>query len=205
MIASVLEMHVPLPPARDNVHNWVKWENAFPKDQVERCIALCDALPRSGGTTFESGKGLPSDAVRRSQVAWVRPSPEAEWLFEKLTFIVDDMNSKFFRFDLSGFHEALQYTVYEAGPEGRQGHYTWHMDRGANITPRKLSLVVQLSSPADYDGGNLELFYADPAVVVPRALGYVAAFPSFVMHRVTPVTRGVRRSLVIWVGGPGFR
>ncbi len=46
MIASVLEMHVPLPPARDNVHNWVKWENAFPKDQVERCIALCDRLER---------------------------------------------------------------------------------------------------------------------------------------------------------------
>jgi len=84
-------------------------------------------------------------------------------------------------------------------------HYTWHMDRGSDITPRKLSIVIQLSSPDQYQGGDLELFFAEPHVTAPRGLGDATAFASFVMHRVTPVTRGVRRSLVVWVGGPGFR
>ncbi len=198
-------MYVPLPPLRDNVHQWIKWEGAFPADQVRRCVELCESLPRSTGTTFDSGGKAPAATVRRSSVAWVRPGPDTTWLFDKIAYICNDMNAKFFRFDLSGFFEAFQYTVYEGQPDGPADHYTWHMDRGADITPRKLSLVVQLSAPEDYTGGDLELFYADPAVRVPRGLGNVVAFPSFVMHRVTPVTRGIRRSLVVWVGGPGFR
>ncbi|MEZ4399714.1 MAG: 2OG-Fe(II) oxygenase [Kofleriaceae bacterium] len=198
-------MHVPLPPVRDNVHQWVNWAGAFTPEQVERCVALCAPLPRTGGTTFDSQGRAAAVAVRHAEVAWLRPSPASTWLFDKLAYICDDMNSKFFRFDLTGFHEPLQYTTYEARPGQAPGHYTWHMDRGSNITPRKLSLVIQLSAPEDYDGGDLELFYADPAVRVPRGLGNVVGFPSFVMHRVTPVTRGLRRSLVVWVGGPGFR
>lgn len=198
-------MLAPLPPIRDNVHHWIVWDGAFSKDEVRRCVELCEALPRSGGTTFESGEGKPAASVRRSSVAWVRPSPSSSWLFDKLTYMCTDMNSKFFRFDLTGIFEPLQYTVYEARPDGPPAHYTWHMDRGADITPRKLSITIQLSDPADYDGGDLELFFADPAVKAPRGLGNAAAFASFTMHRVTPVTRGVRRSLVVWVGGPGFR
>lgn len=198
-------MYVPLPPVRDNVHHWVNWAGAFTPDQVARVIALGETLPRSGGTTFESGARPAAETVRRSEVAWLRHTPETAWVFDKLAYICEDMNAKFFRFDLSGFHEPLQYTTYEHRPGEAPGHYTWHMDRGANITPRKLSLVVQLSAPSDYDGGELELFYADPAVRVTRGLGHVVAFPSYVMHRVTPVTRGLRRSLVAWIGGPGFR
>jgi PKHD-type hydroxylase len=198
-------MHVPLPPTRDNVHHWITWKGAFTPDQVKRAIDLLEKLPKSHGTTFESGSSEPSGKVRRSQVAWQRPTPESAWLFDKLAYIVSDMNAKFFRLDLEGFFEPFQYTVYQASPDGKPAHYTWHMDRGANITPRKLSLVVQLSAPEDYTGGDLELFYSDPVTVVPRALGDISAFPSYVMHRVTPVTAGLRRSLVVWVGGPGFR
>lgn len=200
-----MSMFVPLPPVRDNVHQWVNWAGAFTPDQVKRCVELCERLPKSGGTTFDSGSRPAAEAVRRSEVAWLRPSPESTWLFDKLAYICDDMNSKFFRFDLTGFHEALQYTTYEHKPGVAPGHYTWHMDRGANITPRKLTLVVQLSAPDEYDGGDFELFYADPATRAPRGLGNVVGFPSFIMHRVTPVTRGLRRSLVVWIGGPGFR
>jgi len=198
-------MYVPLPPDRDQVHHWIIWESAFTPDEVRRCVALCDALPRSDSTTFQSGGAQAAPSVRRSSVAWVHPSAATRWLFDKLTSMCTDVNSKFFRFDLSGIFEPLQYTVYEPGPDGEPAHYTWHMDRGGDITPRKLSLVIQLSTPDEYEGGDLELFFAEPGVKVPRGLGTAAAFASFVMHRVTPVTRGVRRSLVVWVGGPAFR
>jgi PKHD-type hydroxylase len=64
---------------------------------------------------------------------------------------------------------------------------------------------VQLSAPEDYDGGQLELRDGDEIVSGPRDAGTIVAFPSWVIHRVTPVTRGLRRSLVVWVGGPPFR
>lgn len=198
-------MHVPLPPTRDTVHHYITWEGAFTPEQVAQTIELLEKLPKTHGTTMGSGKEAAAEHVRVSQVAWLEPSPESQWLFDKLAYICGDMNQKFFRLDLTGFFEPLQYTIYEASPDRAPGHYTWHMDRGSGLIPRKLSLVVQLSSPDDYDGGDLELFYQDPVNRVPRALGYVAAFPAYVMHRVTPVTRGIRRSLVVWVGGPAFR
>jgi PKHD-type hydroxylase len=64
---------------------------------------------------------------------------------------------------------------------------------------------VQLSDPADYDGGELEFMMHRSVVQAERAQGTVVLFPSFLQHRVRPVTRGVRRSLVFWVHGPPFR
>ena len=64
---------------------------------------------------------------------------------------------------------------------------------------------MQVSDPDTYDGGDLELFYKAKPIIADRTRGAVVAFPSFVMHRVTPVTRGVRYSLVAWVVGPRWR
>jgi PKHD-type hydroxylase len=119
-----------------------------------------------------------------------------------MAFITRQLNGQFFDFDLYGFVEDFQYTVYEEGND----HYTWHMDKGKNSTsPRKLSLVLQLSDPSEYDGGDLEIFTGVNTTTLEKKKGIIHAFPSFVMHRVTPVTRGVRRTLVIWVSGPKFK
>ena len=105
--------------------------------------------------------------------------------------------------DLVGFAEPVQYTVYEAPSVG----YEWHVDMvdAPSEVQRKLSLTLQLSDPADYEGGALEFRDGCSVVAAPRERGAVVAFPSWAHHRVTPVTRGVRRSLVAWVGGPCFR
>ena len=60
---------------------------------------------------------------------------------------------------------------------------------------------MQLSDPADYDGGELELKNSTRTLVAPRAQGTLIVFPSFLLHRVAPVTRGTRRSLVGWASG----
>jgi len=75
----------------------------------------------------------------------------------------------------------------------------------ANYEPRKISLSLQLSEPSDYEGGELVLQAGDSERVAEKARGTLIAFPSFVLHRVRPVTAGVRKSLVIWVAGPEFR
>ena len=84
----------------------------------------------------------------------------------------------------------------------QEGFYTWHMDNGDKTPGRKISLSVQLSSPDSYEGGELEFFYTNKTKQVEKTQGGVIAFPSFIMHRVTPVTKGVRYSMVAWVVGP---
>jgi PKHD-type hydroxylase len=88
---------------------------------------------------------------------------------------------------------------------GEGGHYDWHVDQGATERRRKLSLVLQLSPPSDYEGCELQIRSSNKIETVPRGRGELIAFPSYALHRVTPITAGIRRSLVIWCSGPRFR
>ena len=123
--------------------------------------------------------------------------------FAKLEEAALAINSEFYSFDLFGVTEALQYTVYD-GAEG--GHYDWHVDLGGlDCEPRKISLSLQLTAPSQYDGCDLILQAGSGPFGAERARGTLIAFPSYVLHRVTPIQSGLRKSLVIWVAGPPFR
>ena len=113
------------------------------------------------------------------------------------------MNGMYWRYDINGFHEHLQYTVYD----GSGTHYDWHVDNNmlTDLPPRKLSMSVQLSDPDDYDGGGLEISDGQIVEATDARGSSVIVFPSYRVHRVTPVTEGVRRSLVVWANGPPFR
>ena len=127
---------------------------------------------------------------------------DTEWIYDRLGQILRCMNGMHWRFDINGFHEHLQYTVYHDD----KSFYRWHVDNMllGDMPPRKLSMSVQLTDPDDYDGGELQ---TNDGVIhtVSNDRGLVTVFPSYVLHRVTPVTRGTRRSLVVWANGPGFR
>jgi len=73
------------------------------------------------------------------------------------------------------------------------------------MSPRKLSLVLQLTDPEEYEGGDLELMTSSDPIAVLKQRGLISVFPSFVLHRVTPVTKGTRRTLVVWACGPEFK
>ena len=83
--------------------------------------------------------------------------------------------------------------------------YGWHVDGGGGGPSRKLSLVLQLTDPSQYEGGNLEIMTSSNPEQVRKQRGIIAAFPSYVMHQVTPVTKGSRQSLVAWISGPRFK
>ena len=98
--------------------------------------------------------------------------------------------------------EPIQYTEYYSSG----GHYDWHTDVGSGaLSHRKVSITVQLSKPDEYEGGNLELLRGEYNEVAPRGLGTVVIFPSYMLHRVTEITKGTRKSLVLWVGGSHYR
>lgn len=188
------------------------YPSVFSARQCDRIIDaaadLGNEVARVGGVDGGGGAEL-DDGIRRSRVAWIPAEQPYNWIYDKLASVVRRAN-RVYDFDLIGFTEELQFTEYEdAG-----AFYTWHQDGlDGELAGRKLSLVVQLSGPDDYEGGNLELFgldggEADGGSVRPPAVrerGTVVVFPAFEFHRVTPLLSGRRRSLVCWVGGPPFR
>jgi PKHD-type hydroxylase len=102
---------------------------------------------------------------------------------------------------LDGFTEPLQISEYGVGH-----FYDWHLDIGKGAASiRKISFVVQLSEETDYAGGELELLSNIHTKTQPKTRGTIVLFPSYILHRVTRVTRGTRMSLVGWVGGPPYR
>jgi PKHD-type hydroxylase len=145
----------------------------------------------------------PHTKYRRAQIQWLH-TPQLPWLFERLATALTAINQEYFGFDLWGFYDPLQLSRYEAG----SGQHDWHTDRGtwaSGRPPRKLSMVLQLSDPQAYVGGDLELLAGREPIRADRTPGCLHVFPAFVVHRVSPVAAGVRHSLVGWVCGPRFR
>lgn len=181
----------------ESIHSW--WNDGFSAREIKDIISIGEDYAQDDGTVNE---GNVVSEIRKSKVAWINNNQRTSWLYDRMAHIARSLNGQFYDYDLFGFVEDFQYTVY--GPE--KDHYTWHMDKGRNSSsPRKLSLVLLLSDPSEYDGGDLEIWAGTQPTVLEKKKGIVHAFPSFVMHRVTPVTRGIRRSLVVWISGPKFK
>jgi PKHD-type hydroxylase len=176
------------------------WDGAFTKEELDwlQSYAKNSTTPAYVGG---GGNNNINPDVRRSQISWLNNSQDTEWVFRKLGNVGAELNAKYFRFDLTGFGEALQMTNYNSDDHGMYG---WHVDYGGPIS-RKLSLVVQLSDPSEYEGGELQIKTNANPLLVKKQRGYVAAFPSYTLHQVTPVTRGNRQSLVAWISGAPFR
>ena len=135
------------------------------------------------------------DDIRNSSQTWVAQTKENLWLFDKMLALTMAANQQFL-FEIDYF-EALQLARYEEGQ-----YYTKHIDMGAgHMGNRKLGITVQLSSPDDYEGGDLICDNNGRDFIAPRELGSVTVFPSFMPHEVTPVTKGTRYSLVVWASG----
>ena len=144
---------------------------------------------------------------RTSRIKWIPQSNEWWWLYEKLANFAKEANNSLWEFDLNTIPEQIQYTEYLGT---NKGHYDWHADIGPGmLSQRKISITVQLSHPDDYEGGDLELFRGGsmdgPFEKAERNQGCVFLFPSYTMHRVTPVTKGIRKSFVLWLGGGHYR
>lgn len=190
-------------PAFIGESNFATWENGFTDDQIQRIIDICEQYTKIKAGV--SGENEIVENIRKTEVAWIDHTSDTTFMYDGIGHIARQLNGQFFGFDIWGFQEHFQYTVY--GEE--ESHYTWHMDRGMSKStgsaPRKLSLVLQLSDPDEYEGGDLQLFTQADPITIEKKKGLVVAFPSFIMHRVTPVTKGTRRTLVVWLAGPSFK
>jgi len=186
-----------------DLQNYYYLLNGFSKEELEKIEEDVANLPFQQASTVSGN----DKKVRSSKVKWVPQNTEWYWLYDKLSEYAIEANFALWNFDLSLIPEQIQYTEYYAS---EQGHYDWHADIGPGLlSKRKVSITVQLSEPDEYEGGDLELFRGGsmdgPFVKAERRAGCVFIFPSFMMHRVAPVTKGVRKSFVIWLGGQHYR
>jgi len=181
----------------DHVHSWAYWDNAFTKEECERIIELGNSKTQKQALT----RGGDVSKIRKSEIAWLYPSDDLDWAYRRLTDIITNLNERFFKFDLFGATEGFQFTKYMA-PGGKYGQ---HIDSEQGTLVRKLSFTLQLSDPKDYKGGDLCLYFRDKPEVMKKEQGYVALFPSYVLHEVKPVTQGTRYSLVSWITGKPFK
>jgi PKHD-type hydroxylase len=181
----------------DFTHPYAFWNNAFSYKECKKIIELGKKLSPTRGVA----KGR-NDGYRLSNVVFIYPSDENNWLFLRISEIVTNLNDKFFGFDLFGLVEGLQFTMYD-GEE--QGKYDKHTDTGFGSLVRKLSLTVQLSDEESYEGGELILHISGSDYVSSKEQGSALVFPSYTLHEVKPVTKGTRYSLVAWVTGKPFK
>jgi PKHD-type hydroxylase len=187
-----------LPQAQHKFYSIVP--DVFSAEACARIIELAIDAPSGDGKVIKNGiPGQYLPEIRRSKLSFLRPnvSAEIDALIARIWSILREQNDTHFGFRLARIFQ-LQISRYDSA---EKGHFDWHTDR--LVEPdgfeRKLSLVVQLSPREDYEGGVFELQDLG-AFVFPQ--GSALIFPSPLLHRVTPVTAGVRHSLVTWVQGP---
>lgn len=142
--------------------------------------------------------GVKNTSIRSTELCSLDYNQNNNWIFSKLEEAITQVNESVYKYELHGFHEAIQLMKYKPG-----AFYGWHSDFGnLQFSRRKLSFSVQLTDASEYEGGDLEFFRNGTA---PKIKGTLVIFPSFFYHQVLPVTNGVRRALVGWVDGPPYK
>lgn len=177
--------------------NYYCFQNGFSAQELDTLMALwAERSPKDGQIHKQRNLNY-----RRSKVRWLGPGDSSQWIYDRIWKLAQVANNEMWAFDLKGAGEHIQLGEYT-----QDGHYDWHMDCRAGFSVRrKLTVVAQLSEKDSYIGGDLEVMTSRRPRKVPRDAGAIIFFPSYVLHRVTPVKSGVRRSLVCWLTGPPLR
>jgi PKHD-type hydroxylase len=181
-----------------NILNYYYFPNLFSPEEVNKIIETGEKFEKKVAKT----NGEVISNYRISEIAWLDNNEESDWIYQKISECADIANKEVWNFDIWGLGDPIQYTKYN---HENNGHYDWHVDLGIGNSNRKLSCVVQLTDPKEYEGGDLQMNTGGNIITVPKGLGTICFFPSFLLHKVTPMTSGQRKSLVSWFSGTNFR
>ena len=127
--------------------------------------------------------------MRQGSTAWIPQNGETSWIYEKLVTMVKDANNELWNFELTGFLEDLQYTTYNGKGKKKGDHYGAHLDFDGNCT-RKISIVVQLTEPEEYEGGgNWKFILGTDLLLRTKQWGHASFFLRFYCIRLPPLPR----------------
>ena len=176
----------------------------FTPEQCQMVINAGRSEPKqnaSVGSDKDTKEGHIDTETRTSHISWI-PFKKMNDMYKDIENIMKTTNGNHFGFDDMRITEMAQYTEY---PEG--GFYDWHVDNDVNFTHeppvRKISMTLLLSPESEFEGGDLEL--QSEGKIAKLKQGQAIFFASFIRHRVTPIIKGNRKSLVMWFGGTPFK
>jgi len=181
---------------------WQMWSGVLEDSVVESIITECDKFPIETASLGVDGS-TPNDQYRKSKIRWINSNnpvvSDMLWDYSRAA------NRNAFGFNID-YIKDIQYTTYTSADKGK---YDWHHDTfwgNSTMYDRKISIIIQLTDPSEYEGGEFEMDYQyeQPNKEDLKKKGTIIVFPSFIPHRVTELTKGTRKSLVAWVEGPKF-
>lgn len=189
--------------------NWKSYVVIVPQpiltpQQCQELIEIGQSEPKVDGTVMGGGKHSQKNyKSRKSKISWI-PFNKVSNTYNIIANWMQKVNVNHFGFDNMQMNELGQYTEYSKGD-----FYNWHMDIGVNMAPmpnvRKISMSLLLNDPKEFKGGDLEIFrssFSSQGNLIQKfKQGQALFFASFYVHRVTPITSGNRKALVMWFGG----
>ena len=186
------------------------WDGAFTENELMDIEKYCENFEKSDGEESIS-EGIAK--IRKSKIKFFEKhnSPELNLVFDKFNYLISNINDNYYNFELNGY-EFIQYTQYNGDEFGEYGYHmdmitgnAVNADAFLRSDTRKLSLSLILSDSNSYEGGKFTMKFSETEIEIEQIRGRVILFPSFFLHKVHPVTSGIRRSIVAWVEGPKFR
>lgn len=172
------------------------WDGAVPKDICDYLIKNADWDNSTKGVI--GAEDTLNEEYRKTDILWVDRMSTIGCIAQSYLHAANC--SAGWNFDMDTI-ELMQIGRYSEG-----GHYDWHQDIKVpeNQRQRKLSISILLNDPAEFEGGDLVFKGAEDKKIFTQQ-GTIVVFPSFVEHKVTPVTKGTRYTAVTWALGPSFR
>jgi PKHD-type hydroxylase len=171
---------------------------------AEERTRVCSFAAEVKGTETQAmiGGGQHKPNIRRSRVSWLELSEQTQWLFSRVFSLAHAANTEAgWDFEIVGPSRSLQLAEYD---DVELGTFDWHLDIGSGkAAARKISVAIEIESAEE--GGVLQFRPGSMPRSVPKRPGLATVFPAYLPHRLTPVTRGRRLSLVAWICGPQFR
>ena len=184
-------------------HSPIVFEEILPDylvDLIEQRVSEIEEEDWEAGAIGNDEEGGEYPDSRKCDVSWIA---ELDWVSTIFTHYFHIANREIFEYDLTEM-ESVQVTKYD-----KSHFYGWHSDYGTSSDEdltRKLSMSIILTDPEEYSGGKLQFIdYHGRVQNADKARGTVVVFDSRTPHRVTPVLRGQRISLVAWMMGPKLR
>lgn len=190
-------------PPRNNSTDFYWFKDGFTAEELDKISKQVEKIQFQNANTASD-----MEDVRTSKIKWIPQTEEWNWLYEKLMMFARIANDEMWQFDLTSAPEHIQYTEYHGDVNGE---YSWHQDIGPDeLSTRKISITVQLSDNSEYEGGDLKFWMGgknleDNSLFASRGKGTVILFPSYLYHAITPVTNGIRKSFVLWLGGGHYK
>lgn len=177
---------------------WLFITDVFTPDECKTICKYSESLQAEIGATT----GKKQQEVRSNRVAWMPLNAESQWIYQRLIKSMEITNPNTFQFEGLNVGESVQVSIYV-----ENDFYDWHIDAIEFPTSppvRKVSCSVLLNDPAEFEGGDMQVRAWDEDTIKLEQ-GQGLYFASFLQHRVLPITKGIRKSMVIWYNGPAFK